>query len=124
MKKLVVILAILAAAAACGGAASSATTSQSSRLSLSQSGGAAPQQPSKISGQPSGTTGGSATANPSSTSTVPVLQGPPVIRQAQLAISVGSGSFDSKLASVRSLVESEQGYMIIPIKSIEMTTRF
>jgi hypothetical protein len=34
-----------------------------------------------------------------------------VIRQAQLAITVGNGLFDSKLADVRRLVESEGGYI-------------
>jgi hypothetical protein len=42
---------------------------------------------------------------------VPPIQGPQVIRQAQLAISVKSGKFDSSLAGVRSLVELEQGYV-------------
>src|SRR5438045_1119944 len=36
---------------------------------------------------------------------VPALQGPPVIRQAQLSITVGSGKFSSKLSEVRTLVE-------------------
>jgi hypothetical protein len=113
MKKLVVLVAILAAAAACGGAASTAGTSENSSLSLRQTSGGvsgatgAVPQPGKIVGQPAQ----SGTTNPSGTGTVPVLQGPPVIRQAQLAITVGSGSFDSKLASVRTLVESEQGYI-------------
>jgi hypothetical protein len=114
MKKLVVIVAILAVAAACGGAASSSGgSSQTNPLALRSSGGAQYNggQPAKSIGQPAqpGQAGG--TTNPAGTDTVPVLQGPPVIRQAQLAISVGSGSFDSKLASVRSLVESEQGYI-------------
>jgi hypothetical protein len=55
-----------------------------------------------------GTTGGT-TTNP--TDTVPALQGPPVIRQAQLSLSVGSGTFDSKLSQVRTLVEAEGGYI-------------
>jgi hypothetical protein len=42
---------------------------------------------------------------------VPPLLGPPVIRQAQLSITVGSGLFDTKLQSVRTLVESEGGYI-------------
>jgi hypothetical protein len=115
MKKLVVIVAILAAAAACGGASTSnGGSGETNPLALHSSSGGAQYsggQPTKSNGAPSGTTGGSATTNPTSSDTVPVLQGPPVIRQAQLAISVGSGSFDSKLASVRSLVESEQGYI-------------
>ncbi|HYM98037.1 MAG TPA: DUF4349 domain-containing protein [Candidatus Sulfotelmatobacter sp.] len=114
MKKLVVLVAILAAAAACGGAASSVGTSESSNLALRQTGSSAAgggttaaPQPGKVSGQPSQ----SGAANPSGTDAVPVLQGPPVIRQAQLNLTVGSGTFDSKLAEVRGLVESEQGYI-------------
>ena len=34
-----------------------------------------------------------------------------MIRQAQLSITVGSGSFDSKLSEVRRLVESQGGYI-------------
>ncbi|HEY1420611.1 MAG TPA: DUF4349 domain-containing protein [Candidatus Dormibacteraeota bacterium] len=112
MKKLVVIVAILAAAAACGGAATTAGSSadrQPSNLGLS-TGAAVPAQPPSKSGVPS-TGGGTATSNPPNGTNVPVLQGPPVIRQAQLAISVSAGSFDSKLSSVRTLVESEQGYI-------------
>ncbi|MGH7762994.1 MAG: DUF4349 domain-containing protein [Candidatus Dormibacteraceae bacterium] len=115
MKKLVVILAILAAAAACGGAAGSAgnsTSTQQGPLRLSQGAAGPAQLPSKSSGAPSGpTSGGGSSTNPATGTNVPVLQGPPVIRQAQLAISVASGSFDSKLSSVRTLVESEQGYI-------------
>ncbi|HET9781426.1 MAG TPA: DUF4349 domain-containing protein [Candidatus Dormibacteraeota bacterium] len=106
MKKVLVIVVILAAAAACGGATSGAgsgTANYSTR-----SGGPAPVNqgglPSKTSVQP-----GDTTTVPNQT--VPALQGPPVIRTAQLAITVGSGLFDSKLASVRSLVEGEGGYI-------------
>jgi hypothetical protein len=80
---------------------------------LRSSGGAAQSnagQPLKSSAQ-TGLPAQGGTSNPPGTDTVPVLQGPPVIRQAQLAITVASGSFDSKLASVRSLVEAEQGYI-------------
>ncbi|HKC20082.1 MAG TPA: DUF4349 domain-containing protein [Candidatus Dormibacteraeota bacterium] len=106
MNKVIVIVAILAAAAACGGTAGSGGSDAANnnpgtaRLApVGQSG-----QPSKISGQPGGTT-----TVPDQT--VPTLQGPPVIRTAQLAITVGSGLFDSKLAAVRTLVESEGGYI-------------
>jgi hypothetical protein len=68
-------------------------------------------QPVKAIGQPGQPAQGGVSSNPAGTDTVPALQGPPVIRQAQLAITVGAGSFDSKLASVRSLVEAEQGYI-------------
>ncbi|HUY74303.1 MAG TPA: DUF4349 domain-containing protein [Candidatus Dormibacteraeota bacterium] len=112
MKKLIVTVAILAAAAACGGAAS--TTGAGSSLALRSANGTAQSstgQPVKSNPAPAQPAQGGGTTNPAGTDTVPVLQGPPVIRQAQLAITVNSGSFDSKLASVRSLVESEQGYI-------------
>lgn len=119
MKKLVVILAVIAAAAACGGAGSAGSSSGgpaylsqtgSGQSSSSQSSSGQSGAPVKAGTVPS--TGGTTTTNPSTgTDTVPVLQGPPVIRQAQLAITVDSGKFDQKLAAVRSLVESEQGYI-------------
>ena len=108
MKKVLVVIAILAAAAACGGAASTAGGSTSAHysgtaLSNGSTGGGSP---SKISGQP----GDAANPNPSNT-VVPTMQGPQVIRQAQLTIDVSSGSFDSRLASIRALVQLEQGFI-------------
>jgi hypothetical protein len=102
MKKVLVIVAILAAAAACGGASS--TTSSSSGGSSTALG-----QPAPAIGAPpvKDVTGG--TTAP--TSVVPAIQGPQVIRQAQLSISVSSGTFDSKLADVRALVQLEQGFI-------------
>ena len=110
MKKVLVVIAILVAAAACGGAPSTATWSGSKQLSQEQAraGYAAPVPagaPGVAGGQPSTGSG-----NPS-TDVVPAVQGPQVIRQAQLSISVTSGSFASKLAAVRALVEGEQGYI-------------
>jgi hypothetical protein len=106
MKKILVVIAILVAAAACGGAAST-TANGGTALSHAptQSDGSV-GAPSKISGQP----GSIDTANPPS-SVVPAIQGPQVIRQAQLTINVSSGSFDSKLAAVRALVQLEQGFI-------------
>jgi hypothetical protein len=46
-----------------------------------------------------------------SDSAVPPLPGPPVIRQAQLGITVSSGAFDSKLTEVRTIVEVAGGYI-------------
>lgn len=111
MKRVLVVLGILAAAAACGGAATSesggpAGVDAPKPVQLAPAVGAG--QPTKANGQP-GT--GTAPANPATGTTVPVLQGPPVIRQAQLGITVASGSFDSKLTQVRSLVESEGGFI-------------
>lgn len=112
MKKLVVVLLLLVigAAAACGGAASNGASSGGpARLSV------APRANGSTGaggGQPSSTGGGSSTTNPStSIDQVPVLQGPPVIRQAQLAITVDSGKFDEKLAAVRTLVEQQGGFI-------------
>ena len=100
MKKVLVIIAILAAAAACGGASSTATTSSGSANSaLGQSVPAVGAPPVKD------VTGG--TTAP--TSVVPAIQGPQVIRQAQLSITVSSGTFESKLADVQAIVQSEQG---------------
>ncbi|MHB8590179.1 MAG: DUF4349 domain-containing protein [Candidatus Dormibacteraceae bacterium] len=110
MKKILVIIAILVAAAACGG--STATSVGSVPLpkgAIQSAGGSSSGAPAAISGQPGDT------ANPTNSSnagtTVPVLQGPPVIRQAQLSITVGSGTFDSKLSLARTVVEAEGGYI-------------
>ena len=42
-------------------------------------------------------------------STTPAIQGPPVIRTAQITLGVKSGQFSSSFADVRSLVEAEGG---------------
>ncbi|HEV2415423.1 MAG TPA: DUF4349 domain-containing protein [Candidatus Dormibacteraeota bacterium] len=108
MKKVLVALVILAAAAACGGASGGggSTVSTAKNAQYAPPVSAAGGQDSKSAAQPNG----SATSTLPG-QTVPTLQGPPVIRQAQLNITVGSGLFDSKLAQVRSLVESEGGYI-------------
>jgi len=103
MKKLVAVIAILVAAVACGGAATTADSQPSRSYLGQQSNGAAPGAPTKIGGQP----GSADAANP----VVPAIQGPQVIRQAQLTISVKSGEFDSKLAAIRALVQLQQGYI-------------
>ena len=107
MKKVLVVVAILLAAAACSGAASTAGGSTGANYSGTalSNGSTGSGSPSKISGQPADT------ANPPVNSAVPTIQGPQVIRQAQLTIDVSSGSFDSKLASVRALVQLEQGFI-------------
>lgn len=105
MKKVLVVIAIVSAAAACGGssgAGGSASYAPARQNSLAPAGG----QDSKSAAQPNGS---ATTTLPGQT--VPTLQGPPVIRQAQLNITVGSGLFDAKLAQVRTLVESEGGYI-------------
>jgi len=114
MKRVVVIIAILVAAAACGGTVGEGTSRAYS--GPQQSNGSAVGAPTKISGQPGGGAGNSGNpsnpSNPSSTdSLVPPLAGPPVIRQAQLGITVSSGAFDSKLSELRSIVEVAGGYI-------------
>jgi hypothetical protein len=101
MRKLLIAAVILAAAVACGEAATSSQSHQS--LSLSE-GTAQPAPGKSTAALPPGQT----TYAPNQP--VPV-QGPLVIRQAQLTVSVTSGSFDSKLADVRQLVELEQGFI-------------
>jgi hypothetical protein len=112
MKKILVMVAILVAAAACGGgSASTAGGPAQLRGGASQSGSSS-GVPTTINGQPGGTTNPSGTTSPTGAGTdVPVLQGPPVIRQAQLSITVGAGTFDSKLSLARTLVEAEGGYI-------------
>jgi hypothetical protein len=108
MKKVLVVVAIVVAAAACGGAANTASSSSAlGEKAPVARGGSDSAQPSKSTGAPNGTTGGTTLPG----TTVPALQGPPVIRQAQLAVTVGSGTFDSKLAQVRNLVELQGGYI-------------
>ena len=110
MKKLLVVVAILAAAAACGGAATPTSgEGPAPRVAQGQTNGGQAGKPSQITG---GGAGGSTDAGqPMTVNTVPVLQGPPVIRQAQLSMQVASGSFDSRLSQVRSLVEQNGGYI-------------
>jgi Domain of unknown function (DUF4349) len=116
MKRFLVVIAlffgILVAAAACGGGGGAASSTSSGgpayRDGTTSSGGAGSGTTAPIKGAPQG--GQGTTTNPGG-DVVPAIQGPQVIRQAQLSISVKSGSFDSSLASVRSLVELEQGYV-------------
>jgi hypothetical protein len=106
MKKVLVVIAILVAAAACGGAENNSPASGGTSLSHGPVQGNGAGTPTKISGQPD-------TTNPSNPTdvTVPALAGPPVIRQASLTLTVGSGSFESKLNEVRALVEANGGYI-------------
>jgi Domain of unknown function (DUF4349) len=103
MKKVLVIIAILVAAAACGGAGGSTGGGSTAAY--------APAQPNALSGAPSKANGSTDTANPPVNSSVPAIQGPQVIRQAQLTINVGAGTFDAKLAAVRALVQAQQGFI-------------
>src|SRR5205814_5434436 len=103
MKKLLIAAVILAAAVACGEASSSSQGHQP----LALSDGTAQQAPDKSTAAvPPGQT----ISAPNQPAPMPI-QGPLVIRQAQLTVSVSSGSFDSKLSDVRQLVELEQGFI-------------
>src|SRR4030081_3296746 len=97
MKKVLVVIAMLAAAVACGEQACSPA------LSHSGAGTGVPAQTGK----------GSAPGNTDFAPNPPgvTIQGPLVIKQAQLPVSVSSGSFVTKLADVRALVEREQGFI-------------
>lgn len=99
MKRVLVLIAIVVAAAACGG-------SSVAHSSLSSGAGSSALAPGAIKGTAPGTTD----SGPLQTTVLPV-QGPLVIRQAQLTVSVSSGSFDARLADVRALVEREQGFI-------------
>ena len=114
MKRLLVVLALftasLLAAAACGGGG--ATSSNGSHAPVSTQYGSKQSlsnAPSTAKGVPDQTGSGATTTDPANV--VPAIQGPQVIRQAQLAISVKSGAFDSSLSSVRALVEVMGGYV-------------
>jgi hypothetical protein len=115
MKRFQVVIAlcfgILVAAAACGGGSGGGSGGAPvSRESTTSSGGAAPGSGTvaPIKGGPA--QGGAGTTTNPGGDVVPPVQGPQVIRQAQLSISVKSGSFDTSLASPE-LVELEQGYV-------------
>src|SRR5258708_12481327 len=98
MKKLLIAAVILAAAVACGEASSSSQAHQP----LALSNGSAQQAPDKSTAAlPPGQT----TYAPNQPAPMPI-QGPLVIRQAQLTVSVASGSFESKLSDVPHLAHS------------------
>ena len=107
MKKVIVIVAILAAAAACGGAGSTTSGGPGPEsLTPAQRDGSVGANPPTKYDPATGTDQTGQLPN-----VVPTVQGPQVIRQAQLTISVGSGLFDSKLAGVRALVQLQGGFI-------------
>jgi hypothetical protein len=107
MKRVIVVVAILAAAVACGGAGSTASTGGTVPRSGGSGSGSAVGAPPSTQYNPNAPTD---QANPVP-NVVPTVQGPQVIRQAQLTITVGANLFDSKLAGVRAFVEQEQGFI-------------
>ena len=106
MKKVLLVVAALALAVACGGGGASGggTATKGANPPVAQGDGSR-----GATGTTGGTSNGGTTTVPGET--VPALQGPPVIRQAQLSITVGSGKFSSKLSEVRTLVEGHGGYI-------------
>jgi len=113
MKRFLVTIGLVVGifvAAACGGSAGSGAGSEAAPRPANYSGTAlGSSSGAPVKGAPNQSAGGTIT-NPSG-DVVPPIQGPQVIRQAQLAISVKSGSFDSSLQAVRARVELEQGYI-------------
>ena len=101
MKKLLIAAVVLIAALACG-----ESTANHASLALRDSTAA---QPAPVKGAPN-TVPGPVSYAPDQPAPMQV-EGPKVIRQAQLSVTVGSGLFDSKLADVRHLVALEQGYI-------------
>ena len=108
MKRFLLVAVVLLFAAACGGESASTSSSYGGAAPMQQ----APGQKSNAAGQgaatvpqPGDSTGTNVPNN------VPVLNGPPVIRQAALNIGVGSGTFGSKLSEVRRIVEAQGGYI-------------
>jgi Domain of unknown function (DUF4349) len=112
MKKLLVIVSIVVAAAACGGAAGGAgdTTTAGGSGSQPYAPAAKPGGAGSSTGAPSQPGSIDTTNPPFATQTLPAISAQ-VIRQAQLSLSVSSGTFDQRLADVRSLVELEQGFI-------------
>jgi hypothetical protein len=108
MKKVIVILAILAAAVACGGGASVSPTSEDA---TTRSGGTTGQTGSSVGNPPAKYDAQAPDPSNQLPNVVPAVQGPQVIRTAQLTITVGSGLFDTKLANVRALVQLQGGFI-------------
>jgi Domain of unknown function (DUF4349) len=106
MKKLLVVIAILAAAAACGGGGGTTATS-----TIPNRDGSTGQPVTGVPVPQSGGAGGSTNQGNPIPNVVPSVQGPQVIRTAQLTIKVGSGLFDSKLAGIRALVQVQGGFI-------------
>src|SRR5260370_2584934 len=114
MKKVLVVIAILVAAAACGGAGGGSAAEGPAPKGAPYAGnGSSSGAPTTINGQRGLTSpsGSDKTMSSGSGTTVPVLQGPPVNRQAQLTMTVGAGKCASKLSFARSIVETEGGYI-------------
>jgi uncharacterized protein DUF4349 len=111
MKGFLIVAAVLLTVAACGGGGAD-SSSRTGNMPAQNAPRSNSGQASQGGAQPGDTTGGS-TSGPTSTipNNVPTLSGPPVIRQAQLSLTVGSGTFGSKLSEVRTIVEDKGGYI-------------
>jgi len=110
MKKLLVVISIVAAAAACGGGGGTAGGGGTTSSLPAPDGTTGKPVAGGPVLQPGGTGGSTDQVNPVP-NVVPTIQGPQVIRQAQMTLSVGSGLFDSKLADLRTVVEQEGGFI-------------
>ena len=110
MKKVLVIVSVLVAALVVGacGSGGGGTASVSSRDSTTAPNGNGSVTP--IKGQPAetGSGGGSTAYAPDQ---VPAIEGPKVIRVAQLSVTVKAGAFDSTLSDVRTLVQLQGGFI-------------
>ena len=108
MKKVLVIVSVLVAAlivGACGGGGSSTAGPANTRDSIGGSNGSV----TPVKGQPETGTGGGSTAY--APDQVPAIEGPKVIRVAQLSVTVKAGAFDSTLSDVRTLVQLQGGFI-------------
>jgi uncharacterized protein DUF4349 len=109
MKNLIVVVGFLLAAA-CGGGESAGSPANAPAQPVTNAGsGSTSSQSGTGAAQPGSTTTGGGSTLPAEN--VPTLTGPPVIRQAQLSITVGPGTFATKLSDVRGIVEAEGGYI-------------
>jgi len=110
MKKVLVIVSVLVAALVVGACGSGGSTSSVGPSNTRDSTGGSNGSVMPVKGQPATNTGGggSVTYTPDQ---VPQVEGPKVIRQAQLSVTVKAGAFDSTLADVRSLVQLQGGFI-------------
>ena len=110
MKKVLVIVSVLVAALVVGACGSGGGTSSIGPSNTRDSTGGSNGSVAPVKGQPETTTGGggSVTYAPDQ---VPQVEGPKVIRQAQLSVTVKAGAFDSTLSDVRTLVQLQGGFI-------------
>jgi len=103
-----VVIGILVVAACGGGAGGGSPTSLSDGGNARSNGSNGTVAPQPIKGAPDQAAGGGTSY---AADTLPAIEGPRVIRQAQLALNVKSGAFDNALADVRRLVQLQGGFI-------------